>query len=56
MRLSAPKQITFWIAVVLAVLGLLASLVTIPVLSGLALWLVVIGFVVLAVGNLIEGF
>lgn len=37
MKLSAPKQITFWIAVVLAVLGVLASLVTIPVLSGIAL-------------------
>jgi len=55
MQLSAPKQITFWIAVVIAVLGLLASLVSIPVLSGFALWLVVIGFVVLAAGNLMEG-
>jgi len=55
MKLSPPKQITFWIAVVLAVLGVLASLITIPVLSGLAVWLVVIGFVVLAVGNLVEG-
>ncbi len=56
MKLSAPKQLTFWIAVVLAVVGLIASLVSIPVLSGFAVWLVVLGFVVLAVGNLIEGF
>lgn len=56
MRLSAPKQVTFWIAVILAVLGILASLVVIPVLSGMAFWLVVIGFVILAVGNLIDGF
>ncbi len=56
MKLSAPKQITFWIAVILAVLGVLATLVTIPVLSGLAFWLVVIGFIILAVGNMIEGF
>ncbi len=56
MKLSAPKQLTFWIAVILAVLGVLATLVTIPVLSGFAFWLVVIGFIVLAVGNLIEGF
>ena len=55
MKLSPPKQITFWIAVVLAVLGVLASLITIPVLSGFAVWLVVIGFVVRAVGNLVEG-
>jgi len=56
MKLSAPKQLTFWIAVVLAVVGLIAGLVTIPVLSGLAIWLVVLGFIVLAVGNLVEGF
>jgi heme/copper-type cytochrome/quinol oxidase subunit 1 len=55
MNISAPKQTTFWIAVVLAVLGVLASLVSIPVLSGFSFWLVVIGFVVLAAGNLVEG-
>ena len=55
MNLSAPKQLTFWIAVVVAVVGLIASLVTIPVLSGFALWLVVIGFIILAAGNLLEG-
>lgn len=55
MKLSAPKQITFWIAIVVAVLGVLASLVNIPVLSGFALWLVVIGFIILAAGNLVEG-
>jgi len=56
MKLSAPKQITFWIAVILAVLGILGTLVTLPVLSGFAFWLVVIGFIVLALGNLLEGF
>lgn len=55
MNISAPKQITFWIAVVVAVLGLLAGLVTIPFLSGIAFWLVVIGFLILAAGNLVEG-
>jgi hypothetical protein len=55
MKLSAPKQITFWIAVVIAALGILAKLVTIPVLSGYAGWLVLIGFIVLAAGNLVEG-
>ena len=55
MQISAPKQITFWIAVVIAVVGLLAKLVTIPVLTGLAFWLVLIAFIVLAAGNLMEG-
>jgi hypothetical protein len=53
MNLSAPKEITFIVAVVVAILGLLAALVQIPVLSGLALWLLVIGFIVLAAGNLL---
>ena len=54
MRLSAPKVVTFWIAVVLVVIGVLASLGSIPALSAYALWLVVIGFVVLALGNLMR--
>lgn len=55
MQLSAPKQITFWIAVVVAVIGLISALVTIPVLSGFAIWIVVLGFIILAAGNLLEG-
>ena len=55
MELSAPKQITFWIAVVLAVLGVLGSLVPSLGLAGFAFWLVVIGFVLLAAANLFEG-
>ena len=51
MDLSAPKQATFWIAVVLAILGLLGQLVTIPVLSGFAFWLLLVGFIVLAAGT-----
>jgi hypothetical protein len=54
MKLSTPKQITFWTAVAVAAVGLIASLVTIPVLSGLALWLVVIGFIILAAGCLVD--
>ena len=56
MKLSAPKQITFWIAVIVAVIGFIANFVTIPVLSGLAFWLLVIGFIILALGNLLKGF
>jgi threonine/homoserine/homoserine lactone efflux protein len=55
MDLSAPKQITFWIAVVLAVIGILGSLVPTLGLAGFAFWLVVLGFVVLAAGNMFEG-
>ena len=55
MKFSAPKQVTWWIAVVIGVLGILATLVTIPVLTGFAFWLVVIGFVLLAVATMVEG-
>jgi hypothetical protein len=55
MKLSAPKQITWIIAVVLGVLGLLGSLVTVPGISGMAFWLVFLGFAILAVATFIEG-
>lgn len=55
MKLNEPKVVTFWIAVILGVLGIIAELVTIPVLSGLAFWLVVAGLVVLVLGNLLKG-
>lgn len=55
MQLSAPKQLTWIIAVVLGVLGLLGNFITIPVISGLAFWLVFLGFAVLAVATFIDG-
>jgi len=53
MKLSAPKQITFYIAVVLAVIALIGYFVA--ALSGIAPWLMLAAFVVLALGNLLEG-
>ncbi len=50
MKLSAPKNTTFWVGVVLGVLGLLGSLVTIPLVSAYAFWFVFLGFLVLALG------
>ena len=54
MKLSAPKQITFWVAVALAVIGVITKLI--PSVAGLGFsgWLILIGFVVLAAGNLFE--
>lgn len=54
MRLSAPKVVTFWIAVVLAALGLLASQGVISELASYAFWLVMAGFVLLALGTLMR--
>ncbi len=54
MKLSAPKQITFWIAVAFAVVGVVARLIPSISRLGISGWLVLIGFVILAAGNLVE--
>ena len=54
MKLSRPKNTTWWIAVVFGVLGILAHLVVIPVLSGYAFWLVAVGFVLLALATYLK--
>ncbi len=55
MNLSAPKLVTFWIAVAVAALGVLATLIPTIGLSGYGGWLVLIAFVILAAGNLLQG-
>jgi len=55
MKLNQPKVITWWISVALGVLGIIASLTPIPVLSGIAIWLVAAGLALLALGNLLKG-
>lgn len=55
MKLSAPTVVTFWIAVILVILGLLAVQGFMPGLATYALWLIVAGFVLLALGNLMKG-
>lgn len=54
MKINRPKDITFWIAVGLAVLGVVAHQGIIAGLSQYAFWLVVAGFVLLALGNLLK--
>jgi len=52
-NLSTPKNITFYIAVVLAVVALIGYFVA--AFSAFAPWLMLVAFVVLAAGNLFEG-
>jgi hypothetical protein len=54
MRLNAPKVVTFWIAVALALLGLLASQGVPSELAAYAFWLVLAGFILLALGALLK--
>ncbi len=57
MKLTPPKALTFWISVLLVVVGALAfsmgglSFITMPI----AVIIIVVGFVLLALGNMIKG-
>jgi hypothetical protein len=55
MNLNAPKQITWWIAVVLGVVGIIGSFVAIPFISAYAFWFVAIAFVLLALATALSG-
>jgi hypothetical protein len=55
MKLSAPKQITYWIAVILAVLGVLGQFAVVAALAPYGFWLLLIAFVLLAVANVTKG-
>ena len=55
MKLNAPKKLTWWIAVIVGVIGIVAHLVTIPVVSGFAFWLVAVAFVLLALATYLKG-
>lgn len=54
MQLSAPKPGTWWIALILGVLGIVATFVTIPGLTEFSFWLVVVGWVLLLLAAVIE--
>jgi len=54
MKLTPPKQITFWIAVLLALVGLLIFVSVLPAfLPGF--WVLFIGFVLLALALMVKG-
>jgi hypothetical protein len=54
MRLSRPKVVTWWIAVILGVLGLLAHNGVLAAWSAYAFWLVLVGLVLLILGTLLK--
>lgn len=55
MKLTAPKNSVWGIAVGLGVLGLISHFVNIPHVSPYAFWLLGAGFVILAVACLLKG-
>jgi hypothetical protein len=52
MRLSAPKNITWWIAIALGVVGFLGTFMA---LGSISFWLLFLGFALLAVATMVEG-
>lgn len=54
-HLSAPTQLVFLISLVLAILAVLGLYVNIPFVSLYAFWVIVIAYIVLALGCLLKG-
>ncbi len=55
LKLTPPKEITFWIAVILGLLGLFSFLGIFSALPIEAFWLVFIGFALLVVALMVKG-
>ena len=55
MRLNAPSKLTFWISLVLVVVGVVSTFVAIPFVSAYAFWVVLAGYIVLAIGATMKG-
>lgn len=56
MNIGAPTKLVFLISLALAVLALLSVIgIAIPVVSGNAIWVALLAYVVLAAGNLLKG-
>ncbi len=54
MNLSAPKTVTWWIAVVVGVLGILGHFAKLPFVSANDFWFLAVGFVLLALGTALD--
>jgi len=55
MKLNAPKQISWLIALVLGILGLLGALFTIPFVTNFAIWFIFVGLVLMLAATFFEG-
>ncbi len=55
MKLTPPKVVTFWIAVILGLAGLLGEVGILAFLAPFAFWLAFVGLVVLVLGLLVKG-
>jgi hypothetical protein len=56
MRLTPPKQIVFYISLLLAVLALVGAIIDIPFVTEYKFWFAIVGYALLAAGNAVKGF
>ena len=56
MSLSPPTTIVFIVSVILAALAVIGTFTPIPFISANAFWVAVVGYVILACGNIFRGF
>jgi len=54
MNLNAPKNVTWIVALVLGAIALIASLITIPVLTDLSPWIALVGLALMLLATKIE--
>ncbi|NOH14631.1 MAG: hypothetical protein HND51_23575 [Chloroflexi bacterium] len=54
MRLTPPKKWVFYVAALLAIVGLIG--VFVPALGAYSFWLAFLGWLLLAAGNALKGF
>lgn len=55
MKMSAPKRVTWWISLILVVLGVIAYFVSSLGLASFAFWLVLVGAAILLIANITKG-
>jgi len=55
MKLSAPTQAVWLVAVILGVVGIVAHFGVIPAVAPYAFWLVGVAFIILGVATLLKG-
>lgn len=56
MKLTPPTKTVFYISVLLAVLGVVGRYLEVPFLSDYYFYFVLVGYIVLALGNILKGF
>jgi membrane protein YdbS with pleckstrin-like domain len=55
MKLTPPKQFTFWLSAVLFLIGVIVYVFGFDLLSLNPFWMVVAGYAVLCLGNILSG-